>query len=169
MNKKTILLVEDDYLDVMSVQRTLQKLNAEHNLYVAHNGVDALEFLNGSERREKILPDIILLDLNMPKMNGLEFLGIIKNYYSLKNIKIFVMTTSDEEYDLVATQQLGVSGYIVKPLNFDGSDKAKRFSPVTELKNELKNNRLDFISSLFIKNLSELVIRSLPPTDFCME
>lgn len=151
MSKKTILLVEDDYLDVISVQRTLNKLNAEHLLYVAHNGVEALEFLNGSERHEKILPDIILLDLNMPKMSGLEFLGIIKNYYSLKNIKIFVMTTSAEEYDVVTTRQLGVSGYIIKPLNFNTTEKNKYSASVQELKDELRINRFGFLAPLLAK------------------
>lgn len=148
MNRKTILLVEDDYLDVISVQRTLNKLNAKHQLYIAHNGVEALEFLNGSERHEKILPDIILLDLNMPKMSGLEFLGIIKNYYSLKNIKIFVMTTSAEEYDVVATQQLGVAGYIIKPLNFDATEKGKHSVSVRDLKDELRTGNFNFLTPL---------------------
>lgn len=148
MNKKSILLVEDDYLDVISVQRMLSKLNAECQLYVAHNGVDALEYLNGSERREKILPDVILLDLNMPKMSGLEFLRIIRNYYSLKNIKIFVMTTSAEEYDVVATQQLGASGYIIKPLNFGNGGKGSEQAAVTELRKELLGGNSDLFSAL---------------------
>ncbi len=148
MNKKSILLVEDDYLDVISVQRLLTKLNADYQLYVAHNGVDALEYLNGSERREKILPDVILLDLNMPKMSGLEFLRIVRNYYSLKNIKIFVMTTSAEEYDVVATQQLGASGYIIKPLNFGSGGKGSEQPAVTALKKELLGGSVDLFAAL---------------------
>src|SRR3954462_6739647 len=117
---KTILLVEDDYLDVISVQRAVSKLSVRHEIVVAHNGVDALAMLNGNAAGGKMLvPDIILLDINMPKMNGLEFLGIIKNYYSLKNIKVFVTTTSGEEYDKVSTKNLGIAGYILKPLDFD--------------------------------------------------
>src|SRR3954464_9401593 len=100
MKQKTILLVEDDYLDVISVKRALKKLDVPHIIYVAHSGADALAMLNGNDG-SKIAPDIILLDMNMPKMNGLEFLGIIKNYYSLKNIKVFITTTSSEEYDKV--------------------------------------------------------------------
>jgi len=122
MNHKTILLVEDDYLDVTSVKRSLSKLNVDHELHIAHNGVDALALLNGnSPDGTKIKPDIIILDLNMPKMNGIEFLGIIKNYYSLKNIKVFVMTTSSEEYDRAAAENLGITGYILKPLDFEKS------------------------------------------------
>ena len=120
MNPKTILLVEDDYLDVTSVKRSLSKLQIDYELHVAHNGVDALALLNGnSPDGTKIKPDIIILDLNMPKMNGIEFLGIIKNYYSLKNIKVFVMTTSSEDYDRAAAENLGITGYILKPLDFE--------------------------------------------------
>lgn len=120
MSSKTILLVEDDYLDVTSVKRALSKLNIEHTLHIAHNGVDALALLNGnSPDGTKIKPDIIILDLNMPKMNGVEFLGIIKNYYSLKSIKVFVMTTSAEDYDRATAENLGITGYILKPLDFE--------------------------------------------------
>lgn len=117
MKTNTILLVEDDYLDVESVKRALKKQQINHVLHVAHNGVDALNMLTREEN--KVIPDVILLDINMPKMNGIEFLRIIKNYYSLKNIKIFVITTSGEEYDRILVQSLGVTGYILKPLNFN--------------------------------------------------
>jgi CheY-like chemotaxis protein len=122
MKEKSILLVEDDYLDVTSVKRALKKLNVEHALHVVHNGADALDLLNGTENKSKIFPDIILLDINMPKMNGLEFLRVIKNYYTFNNIKIFIMTTSAEEYDKLAAQNLGIAGYILKPLDFNYSD-----------------------------------------------
>lgn len=75
---KEILLIEDDYVDVESIKRTLKKLQIQHNLHIAHNGVDALAMLTGSAEGAKVIPDIILLDINMPKMNGIEFLGIIK-------------------------------------------------------------------------------------------
>jgi CheY-like chemotaxis protein len=117
MKTSTILLVEDDYLDVESVKRALKKQNVNHVLHIAHNGVDALAMLTSEV--SKVVPDIILLDINMPKMNGLEFLSIIKNYYNLKNIKIFIITTSAEEYDKFTAQSLDVSGYILKPLNFE--------------------------------------------------
>src|SRR4051812_15040099 len=111
---KQILLVEDDYLDVISVQRALGKLNGEYTLHVAHNGTEALTMLMGGAANTPALnPDIILLDINMPKMNGLEFLAIIKKYYSLSNIKVFMMTTSAEHYDKAAAQKFGISGYIL--------------------------------------------------------
>jgi len=139
MNQKTILLVEDDYLDVTSVKRSLSKLNVNYTLHVAHNGVDALALLNGnSPEGTKIKPDIIILDLNMPKMNGIEFLGIIKNYFSLKNIKVFVMTTSSEEYDRAAVENLGIAGYILKPLDFEIS-KDSFTSSTHQLMAELLN------------------------------
>jgi len=116
MKPKNILIVEDDYLDIESVKRALKKLKIEHNLMVAHNGVDALGILTSEDI--KMTPDVILLDLNMPKMNGMEVLTIIKNYYSLKNIKTFILTTSGEEYERMAAQNLGVTGYIIKPLSF---------------------------------------------------
>lgn len=117
--KKTLLLVDDDYLDVESVKRALKKLNVEFDLHVAHNGADALALITSHQQdREKLSPDIILLDINMPKMNGMEFLRIVKNYYSLKQIKIYILTTSGEEYDKIMAENLGVNGYIVKPLDF---------------------------------------------------
>ncbi len=132
-NMKEILLVEDDYLDVESVKRAFKKIGADCNLSVAHNGVDALAALTS---KSKILPDIIILDINMPKMNGVEFLGIIKSYYSLKNIKVFVLTTSAEDYDKVAMQNLGIEGYILKPLDF----KKEAADDAGKLLNELKFN-----------------------------
>lgn len=116
MKTKNILLVEDDYLDIESVKRALKKLKIEFNLMIAHNGVDALGILTSEDT--KVTPHVILLDLNMPKMNGMEVLTIIKNYYSLKNIKTFILTTSGEEYERMAAQNLGVTGYIIKPLSF---------------------------------------------------
>jgi CheY-like chemotaxis protein len=116
------MLVEDDYLDVKSIQRLLNKHKVDHTLHIAHNGVDALAMLTGnSESDAKVKPDILLLDINMPKMNGIEFLRIIRNYYTFSTIKIFIMTTSSEEYDKIAAQNLGVDGYIIKPFDFTTS------------------------------------------------
>ncbi len=126
---KTILLIEDDYVDVESVKRSLKKINAPHILHVAHNGADALEMLTQTNNEaNKMSPDVILLDINMPKMNGLEFLRIIRNYYSLKNIKIFIITTSEEEFDKIAADALGVDGYITKPLDFKNQKQAAIFN-----------------------------------------
>lgn len=115
MNMKTILLVEDDELDVISVQRILKKFYTSYDLHVAHNGKEALTMLTRVEN--PIKPDVVLLDLNMPRMNGIEFLKIIREDAMLKNLPVFVMTTSSEISDRTLTEQLGVSGYIIKPLS----------------------------------------------------
>lgn len=122
MKKKSILLVEDDELDVISVERSLNKINLETELHTAYNGIEALSMLKGPKKLQE-LPDIILLDLNMPKMNGLEFLTELRKDSAFDAIKVFIMTTSNEETDRIATEKLGISGYIIKPLNFDQNTK----------------------------------------------
>ncbi len=121
MKKNIILLVEDDELDIISVQRTLKKLDIAYELHTAYNGKDALDLLTGQDR--SIFPDVILLDLNMPKMNGIEFLKIIRDDEKLRSIKVFIMTTSAETVDRTTTEQLGISGYIIKPLNYQDNTK----------------------------------------------
>lgn len=123
MNNKHILLVEDDELDVISVQRSLRKIDQQYELLTAYNGIEALEMLHNALEKETPLPDVILLDLNMPKMNGVEFLKALRKDDALKHIKVFVMTTSGDESDRKTTEQLGVSGYLIKPLNFNNNDK----------------------------------------------
>ena len=112
-----ILLVEDDELDVMNVQRAFKKNNVVNPLYVAGNGVEALEMLRG--KREPAVPRerrLILLDLNMPKMGGIEFLREVRNDPKLRQITVVVLTTSDEERDKVNAYDLNVAGYILKPV-----------------------------------------------------
>ena len=125
MKKNIILLIEDDELDVISVKRSLKKLNTDYELFTAYNGIEALEMLRGKEGEQLMqpLPNLILLDLNMPKMNGIEFLKLLRSDNSLKHIKVFVMTTSGEENDRKVTESLGVSGYLIKPLNFNNNNK----------------------------------------------
>jgi CheY-like chemotaxis protein len=120
MKQKVILLIEDDELDVISVQRTLKKLDTAYILHNAYNGKEALEMLAGDNA---ITPDVILLDLNMPKMNGIEFLKIIRQDAKYKHIKVFVMTTSAENSDRALTEQLGIAGYIIKPLSYNDNSK----------------------------------------------
>ena len=118
---RNILLVEDDELDVISVQRTLKKLDVEYRLYTAFNGKEALALLNDS--RHPVLPDVILLDLNLPKMNGLEFLEVLRSDERFKDVKVFVMTTSSETNDRNFAEKLDISGYIIKPLNYTDNNK----------------------------------------------
>jgi CheY-like chemotaxis protein len=110
-----ILLIEDDMIEVMKLKRTIVKLNLNHNITVANNGEEGLEIL---ERKER-LPDIILLDLNMPKMNGLEFLKIMKADDRLKYIPVVILTTSNNQRDLLECFKLGISGYMTKPLKYE--------------------------------------------------
>lgn len=133
MGQKLILLIEDDYLDVENVKRELAKLQLDHTLKIVHNGQEGIDYLTNVRNQ---VPDLILLDINMPRMNGFEFLRIIKNYHNFKNIKVYGISTSSEEYDKIVLKSLGVDGYIVKPLRLSGdklSDSNK------QLVNDLKN------------------------------
>jgi CheY-like chemotaxis protein len=122
-----ILLVEDDEVDVMNVKRAFSKNNIQNPLFVAGNGVEALEMLNDTIVP---LPRIIILDINMPKMNGIEFLKLLREDENFKNISVFVMTTSNEDSDKINAYNLNVAGYILKPLSFE-----KFLSSVATLKN----------------------------------
>jgi CheY-like chemotaxis protein len=114
-HRKPILLVDDDRVDVMTTKRALKDIHVTNPVYTAGNGEEALELLR-DEKTDK--PGIILLDLNMPRMNGVEFLRIIKNDASLKRIPVVVLTTSKEEEDKVESFSLGVAGYMIKPVDY---------------------------------------------------
>jgi CheY-like chemotaxis protein len=114
-NKISLMLVDDDEVDVMSVQRAFKKINITNPLYIAHNGVEALALLRG-ENGPKIRPAIILLDLNMPRMGGLEFLETLRADPELKSICVIVLTTSRNERDKMQAFDYNVAGYIVKPI-----------------------------------------------------
>lgn len=117
-NAMTILLVEDDEVDVMNVKRAFKKNNISNPLLVAHNGLEALDILRSTEQNSP-LPRIILLDLNMPKMGGIEFLKEIRKDSELAHLSVFVMTTSNEDSDKVEAFNLNVAGYIIKPLSME--------------------------------------------------
>jgi len=115
--------LEDDALDIISVKRSLNKGDQEYKLYALFNGIEALQLLNGENGSAPLIPDLILLDLNMPKMNGIEFLRNVRSNPALSGIKVFVMTTSGEQSDRNATADLDVLGYLIKPLNFNYNNK----------------------------------------------
>ena len=117
MKKNTILLVEDDELDVISFERTLKKLDIEYDLYVAHNGKEALNLL--TDVTKPIHPEVILLDLNMPKMNGIEFLKKLRSDPTFNSTHVLVLTTSNSYEDKLETFKLNIAGYILKPLKID--------------------------------------------------
>lgn len=121
MRKPNILLIEDDELDTISVERSLKKLEIQYALHTAYNGLEALQILR--ENETPLVPDVILLDINMPKMNGIEFLKILRSDENLKDLKVFIMTTSSESSDRVTAEKLGISGYIIKPLNYNDNTK----------------------------------------------
>jgi CheY-like chemotaxis protein len=111
-----ILLVDDDEVDVMNVQRAFQKNRLTNPIHVAANGLEALEKLrDGSIATPRRL---VLLDLNMPKMNGIEFLRALRADADLQGTSVVVLTTSNEERDKVEAYRLNVAGYLLKPVTF---------------------------------------------------
>ncbi len=130
-----ILLVEDDNLDVIDIKRTLEKMHILNNMVVAKNGEDALQILNDKERSRDWDPDLVLIDINMPKMNGLEFLAAIRKMEEWKDLKCFIITTSDEKIDRMAAKDLGISGYIVKPLKLNNPSSMDAFNLMIDLMN----------------------------------
>lgn len=116
-----ILLIEDDEVDVMTVKRAFKKGNITNPLYVAGNGLEALSMLRGESGSPSLIPidrRIILLDLNMPKMNGLEFLKALRADSTIGDIPVVILTTSNEEKDRIQAYHLNVAGYILKPISF---------------------------------------------------
>ncbi|MBI4852111.1 MAG: response regulator [Acidobacteria bacterium] len=119
-NFNSILLVEDDEIDVMNIQRAFRKNNITYKIQIANNGLEALSFLHQTKKDgNNLLPKFILLDLNMPKMNGLEFLSEIRKDIHLHSLIVFVLTTSSDERDIKMAYQYNVAGYIVKPVDFN--------------------------------------------------
>jgi CheY-like chemotaxis protein len=121
-----ILLVEDDEVDVMNVQRAFRKNKISNPLYIAENGLEALAMLRSQDGKNPIVPPLrrlILLDLNMPKMNGLEFLHQLRADSELKSTPVVVLTTSDEDRDRLEAYNLNVAGYLLKPVSFANFDQ----------------------------------------------
>jgi CheY-like chemotaxis protein len=119
--KLNILLVEDDEVDIMNVQRAFKKNNILNPLFFASNGLEALEMLRGRDGRPSVIPSyrrLILLDLNMPKMGGIEFLQQLRTDPSLQRIPVVILTTSDQDCDRMDAYKLNVAGYILKPVTF---------------------------------------------------
>jgi CheY-like chemotaxis protein len=114
-DSRPVLLVEDDTIDAMTVRRAFRDLKVTNPLVHTVNGEEALVYLR-DEAKDK--PCLILLDLNMPKMNGTEFLTVAKADPALKKIPVVVLTTSSEERDVVESFRLSVAGYIIKPVDY---------------------------------------------------
>jgi CheY-like chemotaxis protein len=115
-NMLNILLVEDDQVDVMNVKRSFERNHVSNPLFVAGNGIEALQMLRGDEvPRERRL---VLLDLNMPKMNGIEFLQELRADPELASTPVVVLTTSNDDQDKIDAYNLNVAGYLLKPVTF---------------------------------------------------
>lgn len=137
MNKViNMLLVEDDNLDVIDLQRTLDRMGIFYKMKIAKNGEEAIQLLQDKDHPLFAgKPNILLLDLNMPRMNGIEFLQVLRGSEEWKDIKVFVLTTSDESEDKKATRSLGISGYITKPLKVSNPGSIDAFNLMIDLMN----------------------------------
>lgn len=112
--KLRVLLIEDDTIEVMKLKRAIASLDLDHELIEAKNGEEALEILN----THRALPDILFLDLNMPKINGIEFLKLLKKDEILRFLPTIMLTTSSNRKDILACYDIGIAGYIIKPLKY---------------------------------------------------
>jgi CheY-like chemotaxis protein len=111
----TILLVDDDKVDTMAVRRSFQALNITNPVVEARNGIEALERLRGQNGYEKVpRPCLVMLDLNMPRMGGIEFLSELRADPALRRILVFVMTTSAAAEDRMRAYDMNVAGYMLK-------------------------------------------------------
>ena len=122
MDEKIILLVEDNADDEELTIRTLQKNHLKNKIVVVRDGVEALDYLFGTgeytDRDLTVSPVLIMLDIKLPKLNGLEVLKRIKSEPQTKFIPVVILTSSDEEKDLVESYELGANSYVRKPVNF---------------------------------------------------
>ena len=135
MNKiPSILLVEDDQLDVIDIRRSLDKLNILYRLTVARTGEEGIARLEELMETDS-LPNLILLDINMPRMNGLEFLAVLRSREEWKHLSCFIITTSDEKVDKTMAKNLNVSGYIVKPFKINQFTSIDSFNLMIDLMN----------------------------------
>ncbi|MGH1386082.1 response regulator [Kordia sp.] len=122
----SFLFIEDDEIEVLKFKKSLKKLGFTHRILEAKNGEEALDVL----RKKQELPNVILLDLNMPKMNGLEFLKELKEDPYLRYIPAIIVTTSNNHQDMLESYKLGIAGYIIKPLRYE--DYIKKIQRVVD-------------------------------------
>ena len=137
MNKIiSILLVEDNQSDAIEFRRTLNKLHIIYRMIIARNGEEAIDVLNGVHTETfDGLPDIVLIDINTPRMNGLELLSRIRNTEEWKHLKCFILTTPDEKLDKAAAKRLKTSGHIIKPFKINNPTSMDSFNLMIDLIN----------------------------------
>jgi CheY-like chemotaxis protein len=143
-NLQPVLLVEDDSVDAMTVKRAFNELKVSNGLVRAINGEEALGYLKAETDK---MPCVILLDLNMPKMNGIEFLKVVKADEVLKRIPVVVLTTSKDDQDKVESFKLSVAGYIVKPVDYKKFVEAMRILNLYWTLSELPGQQADSLES----------------------
>lgn len=115
MNTLKVLMIDDDSIEIMKLNRTISSMDLGHQIVAASDGEQALNIL----AQKDSVPDIILLDLSMPRINGIEFLSILKQKESLQYIPVIILTTSGNNKDLLQCYKLGIAGYILKPLKYN--------------------------------------------------
>ena len=129
-----VLFIEDDMIESMKLQRAIAKFQYKHTIIEANNGEEALDILKQGD-----LPDIILLDLNMPRMSGIEFLTILKADDRLKYLPTIILTTSENRADLLECFKIGIAGYVIKPLKYeDYESKIKKVFDYWEISELIK-------------------------------
>lgn len=123
-----LLLVEDNLHDAELTIRSLKKVNLANKLFHVKDGAEALDFIFSraeySDRKNQRNPKVILLDIKMPKVDGIEVLRQLKGNEATRSIPVVIMTSSKEEQDIITSYNLGVNSYVVKPVNFEGFAKA---------------------------------------------
>lgn len=116
-NLLNILLIEDDAIEIMKFNRVIDSFKKNHTILVAQNGEEALHLLKTKAKTQVI--NLIVLDLNMPKINGIDFLKFIKKDVNFRFIPTIILTTSNNSKDILACYEIGVAGYVLKPLKYE--------------------------------------------------
>jgi CheY-like chemotaxis protein len=138
MKKIKILFIEDDAIELMKFQRVLENIEADHHIINANNGEEALTFLSKSDD----FPNLIMVDLNMPKMNGITFLKTLKSDEKLKFLPVIIMTTSNNPKDVFECYSHSIAGYILKPLKYeDYVDRIKNILSYWACNELISNNK----------------------------
>lgn len=141
MSKLKILLVDDDEIDYMNLKRAFKKNDLHHDLLYKQNGQEAIDFLEEVKVKSE-LPQVIILDINMPKMNGHEFLNELRSNEELKHIVVYVLTTSAQDSDIELAYSNQVSGYLVKPLEFtEFKDTISKLNELWKIQKFYTSNR----------------------------
>lgn len=120
MQSIQLLLIEDNEGDILLTTELLEDYRIKNSLSVTHDGYETIDFLNQCLlKKNDLLPDLILLDINLPRINGLEVLTYLKENVDLKHIPVFILSTSASEFDIQRANKQAVNGFLTKPLTFE--------------------------------------------------